>query len=482
MALKKQSLSPSKAALLARWRDGTARLPELEEFIPTQVHDKCESSLQQRFMWERQQEHTDLPLHTISYCARIDATVDIEAFMDSAREVFMRHDSLRTRFKSTGSDVEVLIDPTPLAAPQFIELCHRDVAGAEQQAIEHAEDNLLRIPFDMGNEPLVRSAIYRLAETSHVIAIVAHHAIADGWSLGIALSELDEFYRTRVESRPTRLASRPLQYRDFVQWQQRWLNREGWRADLNYWREQLVDLPPVGLPFNRQAPSARSFRCAGRNFSFSTSQSVMLRDLSQREGVSLFMTMLSCWQVLAAISSGSTDVTVGVPTLNRRHPQIQGVIGLFMNIIVVRTAITASLTFREVLVRVRDGVLEGLAHQSLDLTLYQQLVEQEGGGDNRPNWPNLVERPLYRTLYVLQPPLRLARLAGAPLQPRGLDRGLSIYELALLMWDADPIYGTFQYSVDVFDESIVERLVAAYVDIVDQALANPDIRVANLTI
>jgi Condensation domain len=480
VTLDSQSLSPSKAALLARWRDGTVRLPGSEEFIPEQWQGRSDCTLQQRFMWQRQQEYPDLPLHTISYCARFDSAIDVEAFMASAREVFMRHDSLRTRLRSTGSDVELIVDPSPPANPQFVDLCHFDVSVAEQVATEHAERDLLRVPFDMADEPLVRSALYRISDTSHVIAIVAHHAITDGWSLGIALSELDELYRARVEGRPAPLASPALQYRDFARWQRGWLNREGWRADFDYWRERLAGLPPARLPFDRQAPSQRSFRCAGKNFSLSMRQTTMLREFSQREGVSLFMTMLSCWQVLAAISSGVKDATVGVPTLNRRHPQIQGIVGLFMNIVVVRTKISESPTFREVLRSVRDGVLEGLAHQSLDLTLYQQIVDQERGGHSDSNWPNLTEKPLYRTLYVLQPPLKPATLAGAPLRPLELDRGLSIYELALLMWDANPIYGTVQYSVDIFDESSVDKLVDAYFAVIDQVLAHPEIRIADI--
>lgn len=482
MALDKQTLSPSKAALLARWRNGSVRLPDPEEFSAGASTRLAECSFQQQFMWERQQEHPALPLYTISYCARFDAPVDVEIFMSSARELFMRHEALRTRFEVTTSTVQQLIDPAPPADPEFIDLRHLGVDDAESAAIDDAEGRLVRKAFNMTDEPLIRSALYQIADNAHVIAIVAHHLIADGFSLGIALSELDELYGAKMAGRSPRLRPVTVQYRDFARWQQDWLRREGWRADLDYWRSQLAGLPPARLPYDHEAPPERSFRCAGKDFVLSRRQSAMLRDYSQREGVSVFMTTLAGLQVLLARTTGTGDVTVGVPTLNRRHPQTRRLVGYFINHVVVRTAITDSLTFRDVLARVRDGVLGGLAHQSLHLALYQMVDPPDGKRGKSPNWANLIDKPLYRTRYVLQPPLNHTELAGATLQPRPLDRGVSIYDLGLYMWDAEPLYGRFEYAVDIFDELTMDRFVSMYFAIVEQAMANPAVRIADLRI
>lgn len=476
-----QTLSPAKAALLARWRNGQVRLADPHQLTPGAPTGFAECSFEQQFMWDRQQDTPELTMYNIGYCARLDTRLDAELFRECLAAMSMRHETLRTRIEPTTSKVTQAIEPDPQFDLDVIDLREHGVDEAESMAIKLAEA-LLRKPFDLIRGPLVRVTLYRIADDADVLAIVAHHLIADGWSFDVALSELAEFYRAKVAGERPQLPPVPVQYRDFARWQAGWLSRGDWRRDLDYCRDQLVGLAHPLLPWDREPPVDRRFRCAHQNFELTGAQTTMLREFSQREGATLFMTMLACFKVLLARTTGADDVAVGVPMVNRRHQQTQRVIGYFSNITVVRTDLQGSQTFRDVLAGVRKGVLGALSHQSLPLPLYLRAVGRELDQHGKPNWPSLVERPIYRSQYNFRPPVKLTELAGATLQPRHLNREFSTYDFTLLMEDADPLYGKFEYAMDVFEASTVDRLATAYFVIVDQLMANPSVRIADVAI
>ncbi len=476
-----QALSPAQAALLAHWRNGDVRLADPNQLTAGAPTGLAECSIEQQFMWDRQQDTPEKTMYNIGYCARLDARLDAELLRACLAAMSMRHETLRTRIEPTTPRVTQSIDPEPQFDLNIIDLCHYGVDEAETAAVKRAE-TLLRKPFDLTKGPLVRVTLYRIAEGADVLAIVAHHLIADGWSFDVALSELAELYRAKVAGEIPQLPPVLVQYRDFARWQAGWLSRGDWRRDLDYCRDQLAGLGHPLLPWDREPPVDRCYRCAHKKFELTAAQSTMLRAFSRREGASLFMTMLACFKVLLACTTGLDDVAVGVPMVNRQHQQTQRVIGYFSNITVVRTDLQGSPTFREVLARVRRGVLGALSHQSLPLPLYLEAVGRELDQRGKPNWPSLVSRPIYRAQYNFRPPVKLTEFAGAALQPRQLNREFSTYDFTLLMEDADPLYGKFEYAMDVFDASTVDRLATTYFDIVDQVMANPSTRIADLVL
>ena len=451
---------------------------QLTAGAPTRL---AECSFEQQFIWDRQQDTPDLTMYNIGYCARLDARLDAELFRDCLAAMSMRHETLRTRIEPTTSKVAQLIEPDPQFDLDIVDLRNHGVDDAESAAIKLAEA-LLRKPFDLASGPLVRVTLYRIADNADVLAIVAHHVIADGWSFDVALSELAELYRAKVAGERPQLPTVLVQYRDFARWQAGWLSRGDWRRDLDYCRDQLAGLAHPLLPWDREPPVDRCYRCAHKKFELTAAQSTMLREFSRGEGASLFMTMLACFKVLLARTTGVDDVAVGVPMVNRQHQQTQRVVGYFSNITVVRTDLAGSATFRDVLARVRRGVLGALSHQSLPLPLYLKAVGRELDQHGKPNWPSLVDRPIYRAQYNFRPPVKLTELAGAALQPRHLNREFSTYDFTLLMEDADPLYGKFEYAMDVFDASTVDRLATTYFVIVDQVMANPSVRIADVVI
>ncbi|CAM4079258.1 Linear gramicidin synthase subunit D [Mycobacterium basiliense] len=481
MAAEEPTLSPAKAALLARWRNGSLRPTGPAQLIAGAPSALAECSYEQQFLFDRQRETPDLQLYNIGFCARLDAPVDVEVFRLCAQEMSMRHETLRTRIDPTPQNPMQRIGPAPHFDLVIIDLRDRGAGTAERAALDHAQ-GLLRNPFDLTSGPLVRLGLYRIADNATVLAIVAHHLIADGWSLDIVLSELAALYGATIAGRRAQLPSLPVQYRDFARWQAGWLKRGEWRSDAEFCRNLLADLPPANLPWDREPPAERDFRCAHTHFAFTPAQSTGLRDFSRREGASLFMTMLACLQVLLARTAGIDDVAVGVPMVNRQHQQTQQLIGYFSNYTVVRTNMADSPAFRDVLTRVREGVLQALARQSLPLPLYLEQENRHLDQHGKPNWPNLVREPLYRAQYNFRPPVKSTEFAGATLQPRPLNRAVSTYDFTLLMEDADPLYGKIEYAVDIFDAATVDTLVTAFFAIIDQVVANPDLRIADVAI
>ena len=246
---------------------------QLTAGAPTRL---AECSFEQQFMWDRQQDTPDLTMYNIGYCARLDARLDAELFRDCLAAMSMRHETLRTRIEPTTSKVAQSIEPDPQFDLDIIDLSKHGVDEAESVAIKLAEA-LLRKPFDLTSGPLVRVALYRIADNADVLAIVAHHLIADGWLFDVALSELAELYRAKVAGERPQLPTVLVQYRDFARWQAGWLSRGDWRRDLDYCRDQLVGLAHPLLPWDREPPVDRCFRCAHKKFGLTTAQSTMLR-------------------------------------------------------------------------------------------------------------------------------------------------------------------------------------------------------------
>ena len=206
-------------------------------------------------------------------------------------------------------------------------------------------------------------ALIRLSPCSHVLIAVQHHIASDGWSSGVFLRELTALYTSITHSQESPLSEPPIQYADYALWQRQWLQGQILEKQLGYWAAQLQNLPVLELPTDRPRSSLSSNRGAKRFFRLSNTLIDELRQLSNQAGATLFMTLLAAFQVLLHRYSGQDDVAVGSPIAGRTHPETEGLIGFFVNMMVLRTKLSGNLTFRELLARVRETALQAYVHQ-----------------------------------------------------------------------------------------------------------------------
>ncbi len=473
--------------------------------IPPSARDQVPPlSLAQQGIWFVEQLAPGNPSYTIALAVRLTGVLDLDALQKSLEALVERHEALRTTFPVVegravqaitaggwGGDAGALRE-APLRVTDLGML-----SGPEQEAeARRLAQEEARRPFDLARGPLLRAGVLRLGETAHVLLLSMHHIISDGWSLRVLARELAAFYAAFRSDQPAPrsalsappkgqsapLSALPIQYADYAVWQRAWLlgeNEDGTsplQRLLAYWKQQLAGLPPLlQLPTDRPRPPVQGFSGATTTFMLTPQLSAGLRDLVRREGVTMYMALLAAFKVLLARYSGQYDIVVASSTANRTRAEIEGLIGLFLNMLLLRTDLSGNPTFRELLGRVRAVTLGAYAHQDLP---FEQLVEAL-----QPE-RNLSYNPLFQVSFVfLNLPTLEVDLPGLEVELLETDRAGSQIDLTLAMMDTDAgLRGWLEYSTDLFDGSTIERMIGHFETLLGAIVVDPALPVSELPI
>jgi len=430
-------------------------------------------SFAQQRLWFLEQVEPGTPVYLIPAAVRLSGPLDAGALEDALNEVVRRHEVLRTTFALEG-DLPVQVIAPELALPlERHDLTDLAATGREAALRDQAVAEARR-SFDLERGPLLRARLLRTGEEEHLLLLTLHHIVADGWSLGILLREVAELYPALARGESPELPPLPVQYADFAVWQRRWLQGEELERQLAYWRRQLDGgLPTLDLPFARPRPERPSHRGTFRRFDISPELATELRELSHREGATLFMTLMATFQTLLYRLSGQEEFTVGTGIANRNHARTEELIGFFVNTLVFRADLTGNPTFRELLERVSTAALGAYAHQDLP---FERLVEELRPGRE------LARSPLFQVMFLFQntpmPPLRVGDLELTPLR---LDTGTSHFDLTLeLQEEGEGMFGVVEYSSDLFDAGAIEALIDRFVALLREVAVAPDLPVLDL--
>ncbi|MCA1616619.1 MAG: condensation domain-containing protein, partial [Acidobacteria bacterium] len=329
-------------------------------------------------------------------------------------------------------------------------------------------------PFDLARGPVFRSSLLRLGEEEHVLLMSMHHIASDGWSSGVLIKELMALYETYLEGMESPLEELPVQYSDYARWQREWLQGEALEEQLRYWRSQLAGAPPVlELPTDRPRPPVQTFHGSYHYHELPTELAASVRELCRKEDVTPFMLTLAAFQVLLHRYTGVEDVVVGTDIANRSHTGLEKLIGFFANQIVLRADLFGGPTFRELLRRVRQIVLEAYAHQDLPFEkIVNALLPQRDKSRN----------PLFQVMFVMQNvPMPTLRMAGVTLSPIKVDNRTAKFDLVLFVVEKeDGLTTVWNYNTDLFDEATVARMSRHYETLLARAAADPGARLARL--
>jgi len=409
--------------------------------------------------------------------AALDCTgrLDPAALAGSLGEILRRHEGLRTRFVLSGRHpLQSPLPPAELALLPCIDLSALPAAAREGELARRTAEEAAR-PFDLARGPLLHAVLLRRGPESHRLLLTVHHVAADAWSLGLLIRELGELYAAGVEARPSPLPELSVQYADYAVWQRERLRGERLEELLRYWRERLTPRPPVlELPTDRPRPPVRSPRGARRPVRFDAAAVDAMRRLGGATGTTLFMAVLAVFQAVLARHAGQDDVAVGTAVADRPDPALEGVIGLFLNLLVLRGDLSGDPTFRALLLRVRETALGALAHAELP---FEQLVEAL-----QPE-RDLSRGPLFQVLFTLRSePLPELVLPGLALRPADTFPGAVQFDLSLLLEESRDggIDGWIEHSSDLFDGATVERLALHCSNLLASAAADPDRRMSDL--
>ncbi len=392
---------------------------------------------------------------------RLEGTLDQAALAAALDRIVARHEALRTTFSERdGVAVQVIAPPDIGLALQTHDLSGIDDPQAREAQLRQHLARQARTPFDLEHGPLMRASLFRLAPREHVLFFCLHHIVFDGWSMGVLMHELSVLYAARCQERADGpdplppLPPLPIQYPDYAQWQRRWIGGERQRHQADYWQQALAGIPAViALPTDRPRPPRQDYAGAHCPVVLDAALSNRLGALSQRHGVTLYMTLMAAWATLLSRLSGQHDLVIGSPTAGRTRSETEHLIGFFVNTLALRYRLTPGQTVADLLAYSRQQVLAAQQHADLP---FEQIVDRV----QPPR--SLAHAPIFQVLFAWQnvPPGRLAlpELTASPLKGPG---GVSAkFDLTLTLQEADGrIVGTLEYATALYDYSTVERYV-----------------------
>jgi amino acid adenylation domain-containing protein len=441
--------------------------------LPIPRSESIPLSFAQAGLWFLDQLQPESAFYNIPLALRLSGQLNIAALESSLNEIIRRHEALRTNFAMVGGQpVQVIASTLTLKLVQ-VDLRHLAESEREVEAQRLATVEAM-LPFNLEREPLVRATVQQLDSDQHVLLLIMHHIISDGWSLGVFVREFAELYKAFSTGMAPVLPELSIQYADFAVWQRQWLTPEVVSAQLNYWKQQLLDAPALlELPADRPRPAVQTFQGAYHSFSLSLELSVALAALGKRAGVTLFMTLLAAFQTLLYRLSGQEDIVVGTPVAGRNRKEIEGLIGFFVNTLVLRTDLGGHPSFEELLGRVREVALGAYAHQDLP---FEQLVEA------LQPMRDLSYTPLFQVMFALDDALVPAvELPDVTVSPLAVETGTAKFDLTLSMENtASGLMGEWEYNTDLFDEATIARMAGHFQTLLEAIAAHPKQKISEL--
>lgn len=443
-------------------------------------------SFAQQRLWFLAQLAPNNPFYNVSAAIRLTGTIDQNALKRSFDAIVQRHAALRTTFAVVDGQPVQIVSPESKVEWSIVDL---SIATDQERIIEQLATSEAQRPFNLTLDPLLRVTVLHFDSTHAVLLLTMHHIVADGWSLGVLMRELTEFYgafEARSRSGATssfQLPALPMQYSDFACWQRDWLQGDILEQQLSYWRKQLQALPALNLPTDRPRPATQTYQGATYPLQFSSTLTQQLEVMCQQFGTSLFMTLLAAFQALMYRYTGQEDIAIGVPIANRHRSDVEGLIGFFVNSLVMRSQCSPDLSFRDLLDQVRITALEAYEHQDLP---FEKLVEEIDPDRD------LSRNPLFQVAFALQnAPMQPVELPGLRLDPVPLKFGSTRFDLEVHLWEPthglrslwqsqEGLSGFIAYSTDLFDHDRIQRLVGHFQTLLEGIVASPDARLADL--
>lgn len=432
----------------------------------------------QQALWFLAHMTGDSTAYHVTNAVRIRSEVDINALHRAFQALVERHESLRTTFVSREG--------------RPVRLIHRDLRCAFRQessaglSPEQLKDLMAREdsrPFDLEGGPLMRVTLFTSAPEEHVLLLSMHHIITDFWSLAVMLQELGTLYDAERAGMPAVLPPLPVRYTDYVQWQENMLTGPDGDRLWQYWQERLAGkLPPLNLPTDRVRPSVQTYRGTAQTISISRALTASLKELGTRSGTTLYMTLLAVFQVLLHRYTGQAEIPVGSPTTGRSLASLSGLVGYFVNPVVLRGNFADQVTFREYLDRVRETVLGALANQDFPFGLLVERLQPDRDPSRSPlfqaafayHHPFVLSNPAMLPFALGIPGARLD-LGGLRLESMEPVQSMAQFDLTLTMAELDGrLEATLQYNSDLFDEGTISRMLGHFTTLMEGAVSDPD--------
>ena len=430
------------------------------------------ASFAQRSLWFLDHLMPGSSLYNMHTGVRMFIDLNVIAFEQSINEVVRRHEALRTVFNAVDGEPVQVVAPFLDIDLTITDLRHLDEGEREARAIQIAAEEAHR-PFDLAKWPLMQTRLLRMDDEDYIFLLTVHHIVCDFLSMKVFQLELETLYEAICSGRPSPLPELPIQYADYAESEWQWLQGPIAAAHLEYWKKQLENLEPLRLPSDRSKLKAPTYAGASHEFSIRGPLYHDLVELSRNQKTTLFMTMLGAFQALLHRYSGQDDIAVGTPVANRNRPEVENLIGFFVNSVVVKTSFSGDPTFREVMRRVREVTLEAFAHQ--ELPFEKVVYELNPERDARQN-------PLFQVHFQVfsgqsaaeaQSPLA-GEIFAAPAETAKFDLAVDLWEYP------NVLYANLEYSTELFSAESIFRMEQHFRALLQAVVADPNRHVSQI--
>ncbi|MEO1622188.1 MAG: condensation domain-containing protein, partial [Cyanobacteria bacterium J06632_3] len=453
-------------------------------------------SFAQQRVWLFQQLKPESTAYHMTRVLRLQGPLNVNALHQALHTILSRHEVLRTRYVRAAEGMPQQVIDSPEQAIESFNLKQLDLADetsleADQNTSKNTLSALLAKEsqrlFDLSSDLVLRATLVKVEQQAHVLQIVMHHIASDGWSMSVFVKELSALYQLYATHSTNNLAhdstaaiasnsvrSLPIQYADFAQWQQQWLSGDRLATQLHYWQQQLAGAPQLlELPADRPRPLQPSYQGTRYHFTLSKTLTAKLKAISQENSATLFMTLISAFNVLLSRYSGQTDIVVGSPIANRNRPEIEDLIGFFANTLAIRTDLSENPTFLELLKRVRKTALDAYAHQDLPFEKLVETLQHER---------NLSYSPIFQVMFVLQNTPEIEQTMGnLLLQTESATETTAKFDSSLYMSEQNgQLEGRWEYSSDLYDQATIARMVTHFEVLLEAIAQNPTQAIATL--
>ncbi len=430
-------------------------------------------SFAQQRLWVLHRIEPESPAYNVPRALRLSGQLDVKALQQSLNAVISRHEVLRTGFEyedAGGQATQVVKDDVRLDL-RVLDLSHLKGIDRENQLLRLAHKQLAE-PFDLARPPLIRAALLCCADQDHILLLAIHHIVFDGWSIHVFLRELAAFYTSYVSNSVATLPPLAIQYADFACWQRQWLQGKVLEDQLNYWKERLGGpLPMLELPTDHPRPVIQTFNGARQTKLMPPELLANLKSLSNKHGVTLFMTLLAAFKVLLYRYTGQEDVIVGTPIAGRNLFEVENLIGFFVNTLTMRTNLGGDPPFSELLLRVRGRALEAYDHQDLP---FEKLVEEL-----QPE-RSLSHSPFFQVIFQLRNlPRQPVRVPGLTIEEFDFDSRIAKFDISLSTIEvAEGLKAELVYNADLFDAETIIQFLGHYQNLLEGIVADPEGRIS----
>ncbi|MHB2147695.1 amino acid adenylation domain-containing protein [Calditrichota bacterium LG25] len=459
--------------LLAKLSPEKRKLLELKLKKEGRAANAFPLSYAQQRLWFLQQLEPESTAYHIPAAVKLIGKLNKSALIQSLQTIIDRHEILRTTFTTiNGTPMQVVSPKSPF------QLQESDLSNLPEAEREKKLNEILKAensrPFDLSKGPLLRVHLIRLQKNEHVLSIIMHHIISDGWSVGIFVNEFSQLYNQFVKNEPPSLPPLKIQYADFAVWQKKKLETEIKEKQLPYWKQKLSSSPPVlELPTDHPRPAIKSYRGSHRQAALKGEIVEKVRRLAQQNNTTLFMTLLSAFYALLYRYSNQDDICVGTPIANRNRAETEGLIGFFVNTLVLRNDLSGEPSFKEILERTRSMALEAFSNQDLPFEMLVEELQPER---------SMSHTPLFQVMFVYQNALDGAlQLPDLKVEPLPLRNENAKFDLTLTVAElADEFALDVEFDTDLFEPDTIDRMLTHFQQILRAAVEQPEVPVTRL--